>query len=73
MQIPVLSDIIGGAGEQLVQLKITGPLGDPTITRVALPEIQRALQQIQPEDAIPQPPVSRNRLAPSRMFQWNPL
>ena len=73
MQIPVISDIIGGAGDQLVQLKITGPLGDPTITRVALPEIRNVLQQIQPEEAVPQPSVSRNRLVPSKMFQWNPF
>jgi hypothetical protein len=72
-QIPVISDIIGGASDQLVQLRITGSLADPTVTRVVVPEIQKALQQIQPDDAIPQPPVSRNRLLPSKMFQWNPL
>ena len=73
MQIPVISDIIGGAGDQIVQLKITGSLTDPIVTRVALPEIQKALQQIQSEEAVPQSPVSRNRFAPSKMFQWNPL
>jgi len=73
MQIPLVSDIIGGAGDQLVQLKITGPFTDPTVTRVVVPEIQKVIQQMQPEDAPSQPPVSRNRFAPSKMFQWNPL
>ena len=73
MQIPVISDVIGGVGDQLVQLRITGPMSDPTVTRVAVPEFQKALQQIQPEEALPQPPASNNRLAPSKMFRWNPL
>jgi hypothetical protein len=73
MQIPLVSDLIGGMGDQLVQLRITGPLNDPTITRVALPGVQQALQQMQPEDAVPPPADSRNRFAPSKMFKWNPL
>ena len=72
-QIPILTDLIGGVGAQLVQLKVTGPLSDPAVTRVALPEIQGALQQIQGDDVLPQPSDSRNPLAPSKMFQWNPL
>jgi hypothetical protein len=72
MQIPGISDIIGGVSDQLVQLRITGPLTDPTITRVVVPEIQNVLQQIQPDDVSP-PSAARNRLAPSRVFQWNPL
>ena len=72
-QIPVISDIIGGAGDQLVQLRITGPLADPTVTRVVVPEIQKAFQQIQPEEAVLPQPAPRNRFAPSKMFSWNPL
>ena len=68
MQIPLISDIIGGGIDQLVQLKIAGAIGDPVVTRVAMPEVQRALQPIQPEE-VPLPP--QNRLAPSRAFQWN--
>ena len=73
MQIPVVSDFFGAAGDQLVQLKITGPLSDPSVNRVVVPEIQRALQQIQPEESRPQVPVVRERSTPSRLFPWNPL
>ena len=74
-QIPIISDIIGEVGDQLVQLRITGPLSDPTVNRVLVPEVQGALQQIQLDDEPPPPlpPPSRNLLAPSRMFQWNPF
>lgn len=72
-QIPIISDIIGGVGDQLVQLKITGPLSDPAVSRVPVPELQKAFEQIQADDDLPPPPTSSNRLAPSRMFQWNPL
>ena len=71
-QIPVISDIIGGAGDQLVQLRITGPLADPTVTRVVVPEIRKALH-IRPEETMTQQPAPRNRLVPSKMFSWNPL
>ena len=73
-QIPVISDIIGGVGDQLVQLRVTGALGDPSVTRVPVPGVQTALQQIQSDDDLPPPAaVSRRPLSPSRMFQWNPF
>ena len=73
-QIPFISDIIGGVGDQLVQLRITGPLSDPAINQVLVPEVQGALQQIQVDDEPPPLPApSRNPFAPSRMFQRNPF
>ena len=74
-QIPIISPIIHGVGDQLIQLRVTGPISDPTVKRVPVPEIQKALEQIQAEDDLPSlpPPTSRNPLAPSRMFQWNPF
>jgi hypothetical protein len=54
-------------------MKITGPFADPIVTRVALPEIQKGLQQIPPDDSLSPPATSQNRLAPSKMFRWNPL
>jgi len=74
-QIPIISDVIGGVGDQLVQLKVTGPLSDPTVMRVVVPEIQNAIQQIQANDdhPLPPPPTSRNRLAPSNLFRWSPF
>jgi len=73
-QIPIISDIIGEVGDQLVQLRVTGPISDPTVIRVVVPEVQNVIQQIQADDDLPPPStVPRSRLAPSRMFQWNPL
>jgi hypothetical protein len=73
MQIPLVSDLIGGVGDQIVQLKITGPLSDPVVKRVPLPEVRKALEKIQPEGTIPPPSDSRSRFAPLKMFPWNPL
>jgi hypothetical protein len=72
-QIPVISEILGGAGDQIVQLKIHGSISDPTVTRVALPEIQKAIMQIQGEENMetPLPPSKSNqRSGVSRFFQW---
>jgi hypothetical protein len=70
-QIPIVSDILGGAGDQIVQLKVQGPISDPTVTRVALPEIQKAIMQIQGEEsADAAPPSNAQRTGPSRLFQW---
>ena len=71
-QIPLISDLFNGVGDQLIQLQVSGTLSDPTVTRVALPEIQNVVQQMQPEETIT-PPTSKNRLAPSKMLQWNPF
>ncbi|GHT34345.1 hypothetical protein FACS189427_01490 [Planctomycetales bacterium] len=49
-QIPLISEILGGAGDQIVQLSIEGPLASPAVRRVLLPEIQKAVQQIQGND-----------------------
>ena len=74
MQIPLISDIVGGGVDQLIQLRITGHIGEPVVTRVAVPEVQKALQQIQgDEEILPEPPDTRSRLAPSRMFMRNSL
>ncbi|MGL4944536.1 MAG: hypothetical protein ACRC46_15245 [Thermoguttaceae bacterium] len=43
MQIPVVSDLVGMAGDQLVQLRIEGVLGDLNIQRVTLPDIRQAI------------------------------
>lgn len=50
-QIPVVSDIIGGAGDQLVQLRVRGPISDPTVKQVALPGVQHLIQTIQSDDS----------------------
>ncbi|MCL2005813.1 MAG: AsmA-like C-terminal region-containing protein [Planctomycetaceae bacterium] len=67
--IPVISEILGGVGDQLVQLKIAGSIGDPVVSRVAIPEVQKALMPTQSEDS--PPAASQNR--PPRVFPWRPL
>lgn len=78
-QIPIVSDIIGGVGDQFIQLNIEGPISDPTVHRVALPEIQRGIREIQGEDTVDygnhvdrntQQPVPSNRMQPSRLLPW---
>ncbi|MDR3183569.1 MAG: AsmA-like C-terminal region-containing protein [Planctomycetaceae bacterium] len=38
-QIPLLSGLIGGVGDQIIQLKIAGPVSNPSIERIALPNL----------------------------------
>lgn len=68
-QIPGVSDIIGGAGDQLVQLNVHGPLSDPTVTRVLIPEAQKVIRIIQ-GDETEEPHVATPQEQPSRLFQW---
>jgi hypothetical protein len=70
-QIPLISDIIGEVGDQLIQLKVTGSMNDPLVTRVVVPKVQQVLQQTQMEET--PPPAANNRLAPSKMFPWKPF
>ncbi|HBT76006.1 MAG TPA: hypothetical protein DEB39_03575 [Planctomycetaceae bacterium] len=51
-QIPLLSDVIGGVGDQVMCLQIEGPLsGPPTITRVLAPTLRQAIRNAQEENA----------------------
>lgn len=75
-QIPIVTEIIGGAGDQIIQHSVQGPISNPTVTRIALPEIQNAIRQIQGEesgdygnDRRP-PPSPADRLRPSKIFPW---
>jgi hypothetical protein len=44
-QIPVISNILGKVGEQVVGLRIDGPLnGPPSVTRIPFPSLQQSLQ-----------------------------
>lgn len=75
-QIPIVSEIIGGAGDQIIQLKIHGPISDPTITRVVVPGIQNVLQTIQGEETAepgqtpPQSKPAKPTQGPARLFPW---
>ena len=50
-QMPVLSDVIGGAGDQISQIKINGPLSDPVVRAERFPGIKKAWWSIFPQDA----------------------
>ncbi|GHT21600.1 hypothetical protein FACS189419_02750 [Planctomycetales bacterium] len=38
-QIPIISGIIGGVGDQIIQIKISGPVSSPSVSRVTLPNL----------------------------------
>ena len=46
-QIPVLHPLLGLAGQQLMLLKVEGPLESPHVTREALPAVRQAVEQFQ--------------------------
>jgi hypothetical protein len=69
----VLSEIIGGAGDQFVQLSVSGPLADPSVTRVVAPEIQKVLRKIQPEGAVLFLPDPRGRFISPKVSQREAL
>lgn len=45
--IPILSPVLGGASEQALAIKVTGPLQNPTTTREFLPLAKEAVRQFQ--------------------------
>jgi len=45
--VPLVSDLMGGASEQMMQIYVTGTLQDPKMEQVAFPGVNRALQQLQ--------------------------
>jgi hypothetical protein len=45
--VPIVSDILGGASQQIMQLNVGGTLHNPEITREAFPGVNQALQQLQ--------------------------
>ncbi|MDO4586937.1 MAG: AsmA-like C-terminal domain-containing protein [Planctomycetia bacterium] len=48
-QIPVLSDVLGGATDQISQIRIEGPLSDPVIRADRFPGIKKAIWSVFPE------------------------
>ena len=54
--MPVLREILGGAGDQLVLIHVEGPLENPRTWKETLPGVNKALQQLQAE--LGRPPVA---------------
>lgn len=50
-RIPVISDLLGGAGDQISQVRVEGPLSDPSVWQERFPNIKKAWWSIFPETA----------------------
>ncbi len=46
-RIPIVSDLLHGAGDQFNEVHIEGPLSDPSVVVITLPGMRSALEQIQ--------------------------
>ena len=49
LNLPLLRDLLGEAGDQMVSLRVEGPLAHPEIYRVPFPAVNKVLQQLQSE------------------------
>jgi len=45
--VPIVRELLGGASEQIMQIQISGTLQEPIVRKVALPALNKALQQFQ--------------------------
>jgi hypothetical protein len=48
-QVPLISDVLGGASQQLMAIYVQGPYDHPDVQKRALPAVTEALQEIQTE------------------------
>jgi len=55
--VPILGEILGGASQQIMQIRVTGTLQNPETRREPLPAVNQAIQQLRAER-------ERNGLAP---------
>ena len=65
LDLPVLSDILGGASQQLMLIHVDGTLQNPETRREPLPGVKQAMQQLQAER-------QRNGLDPLGLFPRAP-
>lgn len=49
IHVPVISELLGGASEQIMQFQVSGTLLNPVTKKVALPALNQMLQQLQNE------------------------
>ncbi len=49
LRVPIFSDLLGGATQQIMQIHVAGTLQDPRIQREAFPLVNQALQELQNE------------------------
>ncbi|HEY4311999.1 MAG TPA: AsmA-like C-terminal region-containing protein [Pirellulales bacterium] len=48
-RVPIVSDVLGGASQQLMAIYVDGPLEHPEVKKQALPAVNEALQELQAE------------------------
>lgn len=76
--VPIVTNILGGAGDQLVQLSIEGPITDPTVRQVPFPEFQKIIRNVQSDDMLEEeqnntqtPSVGKPaRRSPQKSLPW---
>jgi len=66
IHVPIVSELLGGASEQMMQFQVSGTLLDPVTKKVALPALNQALQQLQNDR--PKTNNSRVLLPQARQF-----
>jgi hypothetical protein len=54
-RLPIVGDLLGGASEQMLLIRVNGTLQDPVVTKDAFPAVNQALQQLQGDS----PPAKR--------------
>ncbi len=70
-QIPIVSEVLGIAGDQIIQLSVQGPISDLTFTRIMVPEFRNAIQQNQGEEPVEEPEyIPKPKSGPSKLFPW---
>lgn len=47
VRVPVLRELVGGASQQIMQIRVDGTLQNPHTEKVAFPAVNQALQQLQ--------------------------
>ena len=66
-QIPILSDVIGAAGDQIAQIRVEGNLASPVIQQENLPGLKKAWWSIFPEqEPTPEEAAPEERAKPVR-------
>lgn len=48
-RVPLISNVLGGASQQLMAINVDGPVDSPNIRKQALPALNEAMQQLQAE------------------------
>ncbi|MBN2211619.1 MAG: AsmA-like C-terminal domain-containing protein [Sedimentisphaerales bacterium] len=56
LDVPIITSFLNAVGPKLMQVRVTGPLDNPTVTSVALPDIDETLQHLSTPPTPPRTP-----------------